>query len=553
MRAIFFLLTLAFPLWSPAQQVWLGVGASGEVYAKHSGQSGPEDAIPALTTLLGRSGWLFASPLRLETRGDTAWVMFDVGPRVKVSEIDVQGDLSGDLARSVASLRNEPYSATALEERVSAYLERMQGQGFGSAEIQVVTFDVRRDSTLHLILLLERGARYVFGSLNPQRAGRTSRVTLQRLARWREGDVWVPGSEAEIQSRLQRSGLFLSVGQPEVAFTPEGVVNVEIPLQERSPGAFDLVLGLQPRPEVTAQWVGSGFIQLFSALGMGERASFRFERLPGTVSRVEATADWPRLPVVPIGLKAQFAGVQQDSLFARQSAGVEAFMEFDGLEWGLTLSSERIRPGLAGARMGSEGQRIARSDAVFRGVRMRWRFGRPAVQGTVQEGMDLYLAQGTRERVRQTVEAGWERSREMQYRIEGKLSFFSTLHTRWNLRAGLQGWMLRSERPEASELYRLGGAGTFRGFEEDQFLASHAARVFAEPGFRLDADARAFLFGEMGRVREPLAARRMRTTFAYGAGTAIALGAGGLIVTYALTPAESFRAGKIHLVLSLGF
>lgn len=552
MRVIVLLHLLLLPVASPAQRVWVAVDERGGHLALHTVQDSTAQGVHTLLYALGRNGWLFASPLAVETQRDTAYVTFSLGPRVRVSGIEVQGDIDGVFARELAPLRDAPYEASALEQHIARHLAVMSERGFGYARVEVVSFDVQPDSSLALTLLLERGPRFVQGSILPQGNVRMTAATLQRLARWREGEPWRVGSEGEIQARLQRSGLFQRVGEPLLSFTPEGRVEVEIPLQERSPGAFDLVLGLQPSPDGAAQWVGSGFIQLMNALGTGERASFRFERLPGTVSRVEATADWPRVPVVPLGLRARFTGVQQDSLFARQSAGFEVFVEFDRLEWGLTVTSERIRPGLAGARITSDGQRVARSDAVFRGVRARWAFGSLATQALPQEGADLYLAQGRRERVRQTL-SGVERSRETQYRVEGKVSALKPIGARWDVRVGAQGWMLRGGTVEASELYRLGGASTFRGFEEDAFMASDAVRTFVEPGFHLDQDARAFVFGEMGRVREPLAARRVRATFAYGVGTSLALGTGGLVVTYALTPAEPLRAGKVHLVLSLGF
>ena len=125
------------------------------------------------------------------------------------------------------------------------------------------------------------------------------------------------------------------------------------------------------------------------------------------------------------------------------------------------------------------------------------------------------------------------------------------LFSRQVIALGLHGRELRGSFFENSDLFRLGGTNTLRGYREEQFLGSRIGWSNLEYRLLLTRRTFAFLFFDTGyyyRKPEPdrniLKQEGFKT--GYGIGLNIETGVGVLGVSFALAAGDSFSEGKIH-------
>ncbi len=131
------------------------------------------------------------------------------------------------------------------------------------------------------------------------------------------------------------------------------------------------------------------------------------------------------------------------------------------------------------------------------------------------------------------------------------LDLFYKLFNRQIAALGVHGRELQASFYEASDLFRLGGANSLRGYLEDQFLGNRVAWTNFEYRLLLTNRTFGFLFFDTGyylRSAEPLS--NIETTegfkLGYGLGFNVETSLGVLKVSFALAQGDTFANGKIH-------
>jgi outer membrane protein assembly factor BamA len=121
----------------------------------------------------------------------------------------------------------------------------------------------------------------------------------------------------------------------------------------------------------------------------------------------------------------------------------------------------------------------------------------------------------------------------------------------------LVGWFGSSARTVYSpdellepELYPLGGAGSLRGYRQDQFLSRTIGWASFEPRFLLGRLSRAYPFIEAGAYA---ADGRIRFLGAWGVGARLAAGVGQFGIDYGVAFGASPLTGKLHFNLRVAF
>jgi outer membrane protein insertion porin family len=107
---------------------------------------------------------------------------------------------------------------------------------------------------------------------------------------------------------------------------------------------------------------------------------------------------------------------------------------------------------------------------------------------------------------------------------------------------------------EISDLYRLGGNNTLRGYREDQFLGNRILWSNFEYRFSLANRTYLFTFFDLGYYLRAADhsnnfIRNKDWKYGFGFGVNLETGLGVLGVSYALGEGDSFNNGKIHFGL----
>lgn len=492
------------------------------------------------------------------------------GPRVRIGELRVPGvDLLsteavlGLMETEVGSVLRPATLEADIDTILSAY-EKL-GRPLAEARVQKTTITTDSGRALRLTLRVGEGPEMWLKEIEVPEDARTSPGLLAQLGKLDIGQS-LRAFEADVfRSRLQEYDIFEQVGAPELQVEADGGATLHVPLEEASPGAFDFVLGYLPPSQTreSGQLVGSGHLLLKHLFGGGRTADLTLDRRPGRTSIVDVAISDPYLLGLPLRLEGAFRGEQRDSTYGERTYSVQAGYGLgNGLEVTASLSREVVRPGPAGRTFREGRQEIPRSSTFFYGAGLQYRtvdrFRNPR-RGV---HVDVEYSQGRKTRRLGRISPRGDTTRVSdsfrQERMRGRLRAYIPLFQRQVVAVGGEGAVLFSPAniPDRSDLFRLGGSTSLRGYNEDQFLGDVVGRALLEYRLQLDLESYAFAFVDLGYVSRP----RLNSTReghgwhpGYGVGVQLQTAIGRISTTYALNPdVETPANGRIHLGLSVG-
>jgi outer membrane protein assembly factor BamA len=458
-----------------------------------------------------------------------------------------------------------PLRPDRLEADIHRLLDRYEEAGHPLAQIRVAetTPSAAESSTLRVTLQIDEGPALWLRRVEVPDDARTSPELLASLAGLEEKESLRGYDPVALQRRLQEHDLFREVGAPELRVADDGGAVLRIPIEEAPPGAFDAVLGYLPASQTrdSGQLVGSGHLVLKHLFGGGRRAELALDRRPGQTSIVDVSVADPYLFGRPVRLAGRFRGEQRDSTYGERIYELEGGYRLgNGLELTATLSREGVRPGPAGTQVRGARQQISRATTVFYGVGVRYRQLDRSRNPRRGVSLDVQLSQGRKERRLRRVDAAGDTTRVSdsfrQERLRGRVRTYLPLFDRQVFVAGGEGSVLLSRDYDRSDLFRLGGAASLRGYNEDRFLGNVVARGLVEYRLQLDRASYAHAFFDLGYVERPALGATTATQGwhpGYGLGMRLRTALGRISATYALNPqVQSPANGRVHLGLSVG-
>lgn len=504
----------------------------------------------------------------VDSMANTARLYVRRGPRIRIGQIRIRGaELlpAENLREEMETTVGKTLDPARLEADLDAIVARYEEAGYPLAQVHVAETALMPGNPpeLRLVLRVDEGTALRLDRIEVPDGVRTAPSFLARVAEVGIDQPMGAYDLQAIQRRVEATGLFRQVDTPEVRVTEDGAAILHLPVTEKPPGTFDLVLGyLPPRgSQQEGQLVGSGQLSLRNLFGGGRGMRLELDRRPGQVSQVDVQAADPYLFGWPVRLELQFEGEQRDSTYGKQAYHVGVGYELpDGLGLAGTLTREVTRPGQAGTRLQGGEQRIPRATAWFAGLSVRYQNLDHATNPRRGFALKTSLEQGRKARVgrRVTAEADTVLARETirQERLRLTSRAFVPTLERQVLALGLDAALLRSSTYDRSDLFRIGGANSLRGYDEDRFLGRAVGRILVEYRYQVDPESYAYAFGDLGFVETPeldnLSERRTWHP-GYGIGVQMDTRLGLVNASYALSPDDLSPAnGRVHLGLSVG-
>lgn len=529
-----------------------------------------ESVARTLLSTLRERGYYYAridsAVVRRSSQPDRIHLHATRGPRVVIGQIDVEGNETvpeAELRRALNLEADTPLRPGDLHDGLAAMRTIYREAGYPMAEIRIAGMRLQQTAParLSLTLRIDEGPPLWLRAITLPDGSRTSSSLVAHLAELQVGQPLAGYDPSAVRSRLQSADFFASVGQPELRVDSTGGATVHVPVEELEPGSFDLALGYLPPSgeDGGGQVVGSGHLSLRNLFGGGRTADLELDRRPGQASLFDIGATDPYLFGRPLQMEGRFRGEQRDSTFSERMYRLGLGYRFGG---GLTVTGtvtrEVTRPGQAGAQIRDGRQRIPRSEALFYGVRFQVRRVDDLRNPRSGGSLSIDVERGVRERrfFERTAETDTVRQRESvsQERVEGRARVYVPLLSRQVLAAGVDASVLLSPSYDRSDLFRLGGARSLRGYDEDRFLGSSVGRLLLEYRLQIDRVSYAYAFGDLGYVDRPSIGSAEASSDlhpGYGIGIQFGTAIGLVNASYALQPADTSPAGgRVHLRLS---
>ena len=473
----------------------------------------------------------------------------------KIRFINANKSDSTEIIPIFSYMEGRVFEETSLVENISSALTYYENNGSPFSKIIISSLKFSDDTTedkyyVDLTLIIDKGKKSTIDKIEIDGNTKTKDNVIIREMRLSPGEEFSQKIIKEIPSRLNRLGFFEPVAVPDyyIDAQNEGVLVVRV--KDKQTNNFDGIIGYVPgNNKVSGYLTGLVNISLGNIFGTGRAAAIRWQKLDQSSQVLELKYLEPWILGLPVNINAGLLQRKQDSTYIQRdlNIGLE-YLANENLSAAVTLSTESVIPSDADTlsltvynsssiTTGLDLKYDTRDDpySPTRGILFinSYSFSRKTINGP-----EKFINSNTKTKI------------DLQ-RIEVEFKTYYKLFQRQIIALALNGKELLGSFLEVSDLYRLGGANTLRGYAQDQFLGSRIFWSNLEYRFLLTQRSFGFLFMDTGYFFRPedLVHNIPKTEgfrIGYGLGINLETNLGVISVSFALGQGDTFSNGKIN-------
>ncbi len=453
-------------------------------------------------------------------------------------------------------LKGQIFTSRGIEGSISSALTYFENNGSPFSKIIISSINFFTDPSdkkykADVTFRIDKGRKSSIDKIKLEGNTKTKDYVVLRELRLNKDEKYSQKLIDELPSRLNKLGFFEPVKVPDyyINSQDEGVLIVH--LQEKQTNNFDGIIGYIPGSGTNTGGYFTGLvnISLRNLFGTGRAAAIRWQKLDQSSQELELKYLEPWVLGLPFNISGGLFQRKQDSTYVQRRLNIALqYLANEDISASLTLSTESVIPSDADTLFLT----VYNSNSFSTGINFKldtrddpysptrgilfinsYSFSRKTINGPKK-----FFTPGLKTNV------------DLQ-RIEMEFKIFYQPFQRQVVALGLNGKELRGSFFELSDLFRLGGTNTLRGYRENQFLGSRVLWSNLEYRFLLTQRSFAFLFFDTGyflRKEEPDYNIQKSEGFriGYGLGINLETSLGVIGVSFALAKGDTFSEGKIH-------
>lgn len=440
-----------------------------------------------------------------------------------------------------------------LEQDVQSILQVYELKGYPLAKvvIQNISFtDSTEEMSAKVQIHIDEGKELHITELRIEGNKTTKEYVISREARLHTNELFRSDLPEKIKRRLDHLQLFSSVSLPDLYLTETEQAGLSVRVVEGNQNSFDGVVGYVPSSGTGGSGYVTGLanISLRNLFGTGRKLSARWYQENQSSQETELHYFEPWVASYPVNLQLGFFQRKQDSSFVKMQYDVSAeLMLTDEFSVGASFSQCGVYP--------SEGYGrsvMAESKTTSLGVSIR--YDSRDNPTTPTSGIFYSTEYQTGSKQTTISEIFPTEGKSTTQRLVFDLSSYLSIFFRQVLATELHLRDFSSSTMDVSDLFRLGGASTLRGYREGQFLGSRI--VWTNLEYRFLVAPRSFFYGfvDIGYIVQPVIAAVSMTAsenskIGYGIGVRMDSALGLIGVSFALGEGDTFSTTKIHIRL----
>ncbi len=462
------------------------------------------------------------------------------GPEVALRSVRLEGALSlptDELLFGTGLSEGRPVVAADIERAAQALVEAYAEAGRPLATVRPLV-ERAPDDSVDVTFLVDEGRPVVFGPAVVTGNEATREEVLLREIGIEPGRPFSRDALDRARARLERTGLFSSVGEPTVAYFRTR--SEAVPVFEVEEARVNRVLGALGYVPGDDRLSGAVEVALGNIAGTGRRAEVAWERLPGDERRAAFAYVEPWLFGAPIDVGVSGSQTVRDTIstVTEGDLTVSARLgERSRVAW--SLGTERYVPG-------------AGPDSPTGSVRTALAASLDAVDSVLNPTRGLELEVSVEYAAKEIDDTG---GRERSGTLRAELTAYVPLSFRHTLAFRGSGggvWSSEDDVPYHEEL-TLGGASSLRGYREEQFRGVRIVSGSAEYRYLVGRSSRLVAFVDAGHYRKDGPNSATDTKLGYGIGLRGATRFGIIAVDYGLGEGNSLLDGKLHVGFTRAF
>ncbi len=493
-----------------------------------------------------RVDWDDAEPATLAGRADAAFrvdiqIRVDESRAGRIASVEFAGNTevgADELELLVTAAPGRPATAATFEQDAALVAARYAELGYPLAAVRpTIALTAGEPGGLRLVYEIAEGPAVTFADVQVVGNELTRADVITRETGIVRGEPFRASVLSAVRSTLERLPFLASVEEPLVAVNREtNTADVGIEVGEARANRISGVLGYVPTTDGEGEFTGRADINLGNIAGTGRRAEATWERVRDGYDRIEFDYTEPWLFGAPIDAGVRAEQVNRDTLYSTTEGDLFVTARF-GTRIAVTWSAgvERYVPG-AGDEPSTDGYRTAlefthdRTDSPLnpvRGVRSDGRISYVSVEAI---DADASYRTGT---------------------LTVSVAGYLPVRRRQVLALTVRGAALASSDSEVPlhQQLVLGGAGSLRGYREDQFHGTTTALGSLEYRFILGRYSRVAAFLDIGHYSREGSNPVSETKLGYGVGLRGETRLGIIAVDYGLGEGDGFLDGKLHVGL----
>jgi len=490
-----------------------------------------------------------------ESSSSTLTIYVSEGPRLLVGKLLISGNRFfnyGELANEMSTHTGKPLDQADLEKDLDYIIGEYNGSGFPLAKASIDSIFIYHGGgadSLGIALNIQEGERFRINAIRIDGNTQTKDYVILRAMRIPLGSYYSEEEMASAKQRIQKLGFFQSVGDPEI-FESGDTTGVLVKVTEGNSNTFDGVIGYVPSQlGQSGYFTGMIDISMTNLFGTGRKFRAMWHQETKLTQQLEIGYAEPYILGYPINAELDFSQRQQDTTSVTRNFGLTTtFLLSDAFSGNASIATLSTTP----LQNASNSYLVYESSVLDLGLGITFdtRDDNYSPKHGVLYETQLQLGE---KKIYGPSELITPDTKLLNYtqHLSIALSLFHEFIPRQIIAIGIYGEQVTGTELDQSDMYRLGGTNTIRGYIENQFIATKAAWTNLEYRFATGRESFFFGFLDAGyifRQSDPVAnvPASSLTVYGYGVGAQIETGIGILKASYALGRGDSFAEGKIH-------
>jgi len=523
-----------------------------------------QQAMASVLETYRRRGF-YKTRLSIRQNADSLTVAVHEGPQMILGDIVLAGldSVNQQWISSQLDFRGREYASDAMNSNMERLLQLLENNGYPFATIALDSLSVSAgNDSLHELVIgyvhVDRGPRVTIDSLIIHGNEMTRPDVILRESRLKKGQLYDQRQVSRLPSRLNKTGFFSSVEEPQLYLDDYGRGQLVVRVKEGNPNQLNAVFGYNPKTTSNSSGYITGMIDIAfkNLLGTGRvmEAYWRKKDQRSQELRLRYVEPW--IKGWPVHVGAGFQQVIQDTTFIRRTTSLDLEAPYSDV---LTIFSSVGREEILPDSMGRVLYQLPESHSWQANI--GFSYDTRDAPGNPSRGV-LYktVFEFARKRVVANAENPLSPGEKNNFRRDRwmiDLEIYAPALKYQTILLGLHGRHVKSTEPviPISDLFRVGGANSLRGFREDEFLGDQVVWLNLEYRYLLAARSRVFAFFDSGYFnRTDMNGTMIKDyKFGYGMGVRIETRLGIIGIDYGLSQGRGLTSGLVHIGLTNQF
>lgn len=443
-----------------------------------------------------------------------------------------------------------------LIKSINELLDYFENNGYPFASVIIKSIYFFKDSTknknyVNIFLKLNKGKFSTINRVEITGNYNTKAYVIIRNIRLHKNEKYSQKLIDEIPRQLNKLGFFASVSKPTFYFNSRNQGVLKIKVKEKQTNHFDGIIGYVPAIEANKKGFFTGYvnISLRNLFGTGRAAAIRWQQLDKYSQELDLKYLEPWVLNYPFNLQLELFQRKQDTTYIqRRLTGSLSYLATENISAIFSVATQTTIPTINR----NKNFTVFNSNSFSTGLSVKIDT-RDNIYAPTRGVLFLNSYQYSRKKIngpKKYITTKTNTNISLQH-FELNLGLFFELFKKQILALGFHLREVRGSLLEISDLYRLGGANSLRGYRENQFFGNRIIWSNFEYRYLFNKRNYTFIFFDTGYFLKNGNLDRNITKQSgfktgYGIGFSLESGLGMLSVSYAIAGGNSLSQGVIH-------